>query len=175
LMAITSTLMFLPMNFSFRAGEMRDIEAMYALDQICFQRIFAFTKATFRYLAANCDNISIVAESRAGSLAGFAILEIHPPDSTCLTTIDIHPDFRRKGLGSHLLQHALKIASGRGLFKTHLQVYVGNEAAIAFYLGFGYCIEEYLPDFYARGVDACLMSFEVHFPAESIHEIRDYQ
>ena len=154
------------MTFSFRPGTYQDVGAMFELDRLCFDEPFAFDKMTFRHLMRSRGTISVVAEGADGVPAGFAILKKESLTATCLYTIDVHPKLRRKGLGKELLTRALKSARGKGLFKTYLQVYVENDAAIAFYLGFGYRIEGRLPDFYASGADALLMSLEIQFPAE---------
>ncbi len=163
------------MSIRFRPGHVRDIDAMYKLDLQCFQKPFVFTKMTFHYLMRAPGTISFVARSENGSMAGFVILEKQSRQSACLATIDVHPRHRRRGLGKKLLTLALASAFEKGLFKSQLQVYVGNDAAISFYLGYGYRIDGYLPDFYARGVDACQMSMETYFPTETLNEIRDNQ
>jgi len=148
------------MTYRFRNGRPDDVETMFRLDRICFQAPFNFRRETFRYLFSQSDMVSVVAENEAGEIVGFIIVEPMPPDASCVSTIDIHPGERRKGLGKDLLRAAMKEALGRNLFKSYLQVYVENRGAIDFYKSLGYQVVKMLPSFYGYERNGLLMFME---------------
>jgi [ribosomal protein S18]-alanine N-acetyltransferase len=141
----------------YRDGEIGDIDAMFRLDKACFRPPFSFHIDTFHYLLHQPGMISIVAENDAGEMLGFILVEPVPPDATCVSTIDVHPDKRRAGLATELLARTMEIAKERKLFKSFLQVYVENDGAIKFYKRLGYRILKRLPSFYGRQRDGFLM------------------
>lgn len=145
------------MNPAYRRGLPEDIEEMFHLDQICFSPPFAFSRPHFDHLMNSVDSISVLAHVDGSSLAGFVVLEPIPPDSHCIQTIDIRPEYRRRGIGAELMARAKTLAVDKGLFQSFLQVYVQNFQAIAFYESLGYQIANHLPDYYAPGLDATLM------------------
>ncbi|KAI9826751.1 MAG: hypothetical protein M1819_007296 [Sarea resinae] len=56
--------------------------------------------------------------------------------------LHLHPRLRRRGLGSHLLSLAERLAARLGLSATMLTVFVRNAAARAFYGRLGYVVDE---------------------------------
>ena len=72
--------------------------------------------------------------------------------------------YRRRGIGSALLEAAVEWAREIGVRKLELHVFPHNEPAIRLYEGFGFEREGYRRAHYRRGgeyVDAILMAYEV--------------
>ena len=72
--------------------------------------------------------------------------------------------YRRRGIGSALLEAAVEWARETGVRKLELHVFPHNEPAIRLYEGFGFEREGYRRAHYRRGgeyVDAILMAYEV--------------
>jgi RimJ/RimL family protein N-acetyltransferase len=72
--------------------------------------------------------------------------------------------FRRRGVGTALLEQAVDWARSVGVTKLELHVFPHNEAAIALYEQYGFVREGYRRRHYRRGreyVDAILMAYEV--------------
>lgn len=59
-----------------------------------------------------------------------------------LYTIAVHPDFRRSGIGSRLLEEAEARLNGMGCAKINLQIRAGNEGVSSFYTRHGYQVED---------------------------------
>ncbi len=56
-------------------------------------------------------------------------------------SVAVHPDHRKRGIGSHLVAHAERVLAERGCMKVNLQIMEGNEAVAAFYSALGYAAE----------------------------------
>ena len=71
-------------------------------------------------------------------------------DEARVTTIAVHPDHRRQGLGKELMHRLLERAVARGAVCSTLEVRAGNEAAIKLYEDLGYVTaglrKNYYPD-----------------------------
>jgi ribosomal-protein-alanine N-acetyltransferase len=79
-------------------------------------------------------------------------------DESHITTVCVHPDHRRKGLGKQMMLDILRESVERGLRCSTLEVRVSNESAIALYHHLGYqsvsVRRKYYPD---NGEDALIM------------------
>jgi putative acetyltransferase len=58
-----------------------------------------------------------------------------------VSTLAVHPDHRRKGIGRRLMEEILKVANGLGLRRVWLTVTADNYAAIHLYKGMGFEVE----------------------------------
>lgn len=57
-------------------------------------------------------------------------------------SVAVHPEHRKRGIGTQLMAHAERALSGRGCTKINLQIMAGNESVAAFYVSLGYAIEQ---------------------------------
>ena len=72
--------------------------------------------------------------------------------------------YRRRGIGTRLLEEAVGWARSSGVVKLELHVFPWNEPALALYEAFGFQREGYRKDHYSRDggyVDAILMAYRV--------------
>jgi len=133
----------------YRAG---DLEAMYALDLVCFEPVFRFSRRAMRRFAEAAGAVTVVAEAE-GDLAGFAIVQMEG-EVGYVVTLDVAPAWRRRGLARRLMEDAearVRAAGGVGM---ELHVFVRNVGAVLFYEGIGYGRIGRVEGFYARGMDA---------------------
>jgi ribosomal protein S18 acetylase RimI-like enzyme len=85
-------------------------------------------------------NHPIVAEDDDGHGVGLAWVRIEPTDGSTATLYQvwIHPDARRRHIGSALLHSAIQWAREAGADAMELHVALGPESAIAFYRHAGF-------------------------------------
>jgi ribosomal-protein-alanine N-acetyltransferase len=118
-----------------------DLDAMYALDCVCFAEEFRFSRRAMRAFAEARNAIALVAEDGAGGLAGFAIVHVEGPAKGrygYVVTLDVGPAWRRHGLATRLMREVERRLAGRGVAVMALHVHTGNDAAVRFYERAGY-------------------------------------
>ena len=101
---------------------------MYALDLICFEPVFRFSR---------------------GAMRGFA-------EAPGAVTVDVAPEWRRRGLARQLMAEVETKLHSAGAEKMELHVFTGNAEAIRFYQSIGYAPLGETKDFYAQSLHALL-------------------
>ena len=143
-------------EITLRNGTPADINAMYELDLLCFDKPFRFDFRSMRKYATHPEAIVLVAEVD-GQLRGFIVVNPKRPralQSAYVTTLDVHPDFRRQGIARALIADAERRAAETGAATIQLHVVTGNTDAIGFYESAGYEQLLLTEDFYAVGLNA---------------------
>lgn len=139
--------------FGLRDLAASDLEALTALDRICFERGIAFTRAQIAGFL-ELESVEGVAAEAQGRIVGFAIGYLRRPGLAGVLTIDVHPDCRRSGVGRALFRELLARFEQAGASRVRLEVDVRNADAIAFYRSFGFRRIGRLADYYGGGRDA---------------------
>lgn len=134
-----------------------DLEALYRLDQLCFEPGIAYTRPQIRRFLRLATARGAVAEV-GGEIAGFAIGYRSGRGVAHVLTLDVHPDFRRRRLGHALMRAVLSRLAEDGATETRLEVDVRNAGAIAFYERLGFRPLRRLEDYYAAGRPALEMA-----------------
>ena len=130
-----------------------DLPRLWKLDRICFEPGIAYSRREIRRFLLLPGARSVLAE-REGELMGFALGYPDAPDVARVVTLDVHPDFRRHGLGRRLLRELLAGLAAAGSARALLEVDVRNSGAIEFYRREGFRETRRLPSYYGRGLDA---------------------
>ncbi|MBS1798380.1 MAG: GNAT family N-acetyltransferase [Acidobacteria bacterium] len=134
------------------------MEAIVALDAVCFSQPFRFSRAAMRQFAEAENASTAIAETPEG-IAGFCIVHLEESEGATigyLVTIDVDERFRREGLGQRLLASVEEWVRESGGEAMYLHVYLKNEAAIGFYERSGYRSAGEQRGFYGPGIDAVL-------------------
>ncbi len=126
------------------AMEERDLDDVLALEKIAFSQPWT-RKMFLGELRGNAfaQNLAVRAEKgddsglAAGALLGYIMFwvvfeEVH------FMNLAVHPDARRKGLGSALVRHALSVGAERGAKTALLEVRASSAAALAMYERLGF-------------------------------------
>ena len=132
-----------------------DSDAMFALDELCFEPPFRFTARQMRGFARAPNARVIVAEAE-GVIAGFVILHVQWLENErvgYVVTLDVAEVWRRKGVASELMQHAEATATELACTGVLLHVYEHNLAAICFYERLGFCFLRSHESFYGKSRD----------------------
>lgn len=145
-----------------------DLEALYALDVVCFEEPFRFTRRAMRRFAEAANAQVVIAEAQA-VLAGFCIVHVEQPRGGMVgyvVTLDVAVAYRRQGVAWMLMVEAEQQAAAAGCEALALHVYTGNAAAVRFYAGFGFVRVGMAKGFYGPGLDAEVWRKEIG-PASS--------
>jgi ribosomal protein S18 acetylase RimI-like enzyme len=139
-----------------RGYQAGDLDAMYALDVMCFEKPFRFARSAMRRFAEAKKARMVIAEE-SDALVGFVILHIEEAEEGrigYIITLDVAPELRRRGIAGALMSEAERQAHMDGCAVLVLHVFTGNEAAIRFYAGTGFVRSHRAEGFYGPGVDA---------------------
>lgn len=140
----------------FRSYLSDDLGGMHALDAVCFEKPFRFSRAAMRRFAETANARVTIAEDQ-GELVGFVILHIQELESGrigYIVTLDVSPQRRRCGIAGRLMQETERKALGEGCSALVLHVFTGNEPAIRFYTSHGFVRSHREEHFYGPKMDA---------------------
>jgi ribosomal-protein-alanine N-acetyltransferase len=141
-----------------------DFEALWRLDQACFEEGVSYNKIELEHYIALKTAFTLIAESRTkeggkAEIRGFIIAHRRRGGYGHVLTIDVDPSFRQRGVGTMLLRGAHERLAREGCHTMFLETAVHNLPAIAFYKRHGYSVLRTLLRYYqATGMDAFLMS-----------------
>lgn len=148
------------MNVKIRKMTVDDLEQVVAIDRASFSLPWPVQSFKFEVAdnpAARCW-VAETVDDRC--VVGMLVLWLIV-DEAHIATLAAHPDFRRQGIGSELLTHALLWAYQEGARRAFLEVRAGNQAAQAMYRKFRFEISGSRPRYYKdNGEDAILMTLE---------------
>ena len=140
---------------TFRGYEEADFEAMFRLDEACFEGAFRFSRAMMRRFAEAKKARVVIAEEEG--LAGFCIVHVERVEGGrvgYVVTLDVAAAWRRKGLAAELMRRVETEAHEAGCGAMVLHVFVENDGAIRFYERCGYERWTRARGFYGEGGDA---------------------
>jgi ribosomal protein S18 acetylase RimI-like enzyme len=137
-----------------------DLDALHELDQICFRLGIAYSKEELTAMVAHQSCVSVMAEDENKILAGFAIGQYGDRQTyrhASIVSIDVSPDYRRRGLGRQLMQWMEGRLRERGAQSVRLEVAVDDPEAIGFYRHLGYRATRRIQNYYMNSLDAFVM------------------
>jgi len=145
-----------------------DFERLYEIDQACYARGIAYSRAMLRWYLKQRGSFCVVAEADAGpesggaglAIAGFIIAQ-RDGDAGYIVTIDVLEGQRRGGVGTALLEEAERRLAAMKVRYIELQTATNNEAGIAFWQRHGYRSSGVIPGYYLGRIDAYEMFKEV--------------
>jgi len=137
----------------FREGVPADLDRLWRLDQLCFEAGIAYSRSDLRRFLAMPRAACVLAEI-GPTLCGFALAYSRPRDLAHVVTLDVHPTFRRRGLGRRLIESVLERCAAAGAQRVALEVDVRNSGAIAFYRKLGFQESGRIHSYYGPGLDA---------------------
>lgn len=132
------------------------IERLAEIERLCFSKPWSYDG-----LAEELSNplaVFFVEEDENGVAVGYAGMH-HIVDEGYITNIAVHPDFRRRGIATKLLQALDKYADESGLTLLTLEVRRSNTTAINLYKREGFDEEGVRRGFYeCPAEDALIMT-----------------
>ncbi|HEY6293286.1 MAG TPA: N-acetyltransferase [Terriglobia bacterium] len=143
-----------------RAFRASDLEALYQLDQVCFAPGVAYSKADLESYIRRRDVKIWVAEARGeteAELPGFILVHCDRGKRGHIITIDVAPAWRRRAVGTALMDEAENWVRRRGGEFVLLETAERNLPAQMFYSRRGYLKLTRIEDYYGDGAAAWLM------------------
>jgi len=130
-----------------------DFEALYAIEELCFEPAFRFGRRMMRRLVSRLNSATWIAED-AAQMAGFAIVEWNREKAVIaayIQTIEVAPIRRNQGTARELLAHleASAVAAGAALIWLHVDA--TNSGAIRLYEAGGYQCQGRQENYYPGG------------------------
>jgi ribosomal protein S18 acetylase RimI-like enzyme len=133
-----------------------DLPTLYAIDQACFAPDISYTREEMAAFTGHRNSRTWVAEE-AGQIAGFLIASRERRKVLHIVTIDVLPAWRRRGVGSLLMEAAERWAGDHGLSLIALETAQDNIAAQKFYSARGYRKVGEIARYYADGTTAWVL------------------
>jgi ribosomal protein S18 acetylase RimI-like enzyme len=140
-----------------------DFEAIFALDQRCFDADTAYSRDDLNIFLTMRDSIAYVAELRR-KIVGFVIAQRYraqPAIQARIITLDVAPEAQRKGIATRLMDTAEAKLSELGVGRVRLEVSVENASAQALYGSRKYAPIGLIPHYYHHRVDGLVMEKEL--------------
>ncbi len=133
-----------------------DLHRVVEIENLSFNKDDAYSCEDFRRWLRYDPDLCLAAEID-GRIVGDMICREHH-GIVDLASCAIHPDFRRLGIGSALLEEIEARTKRRGLHRIELEVRKSNVSGFRFWQNMGF--EEFgvLPGFYPDGEDALRMA-----------------
>ena len=138
----------------FRDACFDDIESLYQLDKLCFHEDIAYKIEEFIIFLRYPRTYTVVQESGGGKIIGFVMTRQENDGEGHVITIDVHPNYRRHGIGTGLLHTAEGKLQELGVDIIGLEVDTNNTGALKFYLCNDYNIVSKIHGYYSRHRDA---------------------
>lgn len=143
------------MNITLRNNTPEDFDALHEIDQLCYEEEVAYSKrelhAYLRFRGSEC----VVAEVD-GAIAGFCI-GARQEERGYIVTIDVLPQYRRRHVGTALLQEIERRLAQNGVRQIALETATDNESAVSFWNKHGYRSRGVREKYYPNGRDAFAM------------------
>lgn len=133
-----------------RKGSVEDIPAFEFIDKLCFPQSLRYSRFDFIYYFFKKNVVTFVIEEEK-KVQGFIIADVKSPEVGHVISIDIHPFWRRSGLGSDLMAEVEGFFREMGIRKVILEVHESNVIAQMFYSNLGYRITQKLYNYYHSG------------------------
>ncbi|MFB3881652.1 MAG: ribosomal protein S18-alanine N-acetyltransferase [Armatimonadota bacterium] len=121
-----------------------DLEEVLAIERRAFPS--AWSRASYERELRSVNTYYFVARS-AGVLVGYTGMWI-VYDEAHVTTIAVHPQWRRRGLATRLMSMLIALARRDGAAKLTLEVRERNQAALALYRKLAFEEKGLLPGYY---------------------------
>jgi ribosomal-protein-alanine N-acetyltransferase len=137
-----------------------DLSTLYEIDQACFAPGISYSRDELaRFIGYRLAQTWVAEE--AGAITGFLIAHRQPRKILHIVTIDVLKAWRRRGVGSLLMDAAEQWAADQGLRIVGLETAEDNLVAHQFYESRGYRKVDVVERYYADGSAAWVMVKEL--------------
>jgi ribosomal protein S18 acetylase RimI-like enzyme len=136
-----------------RPAKKEDLPAILELEKICFKEE-TFHKRQIEYLLLKARSLVLVA-SLEGNIVGSIIILLRKHISNArIYSLNVQPSYRRKGIGSLLIDQSENLLAKMGYRNLTLEAGVNNIAARNLYTLNGFSVIRKIEKYYKNGDDA---------------------
>ena len=139
-----------------RAFRSEDLETLYKIDQACFPPGISYPREELRGFIGQRRSRTWIAEEN-GEVVGFLIAHRQAHNAAHIVTIDVVESWRRRHVGSLLMDAVEQWAREQTLLLVYLEAAENNAPAQSFYEARGYRKVDHLENYYADGASAWIM------------------
>ena len=133
-----------------------DLETLYRIDQACFPPGVSYSREELGGFIAHPNSRTWVAHA-GDEIVGFLVAGREPQQVGHIITIDVLEQWRRRAVGSALMDAAENWGRQQGLQLIYLETGEDNDAAKAFYGRRGYVKRRRIDRYYPNGRAAWIM------------------
>ena len=140
------------MFISIQPAKIDKLKILYEIEDKCFGED-VFPEDYLAYLLSVPNSISLIARVNE-EIAGFIIGLFYNHERKIIGhvyTLDVSPEYRRRSVGSRLLNELERIFAEKGIHTCYLETHLDDTVARSFYRKHGYAEAEMLKDYYAKG------------------------
>jgi ribosomal protein S18 acetylase RimI-like enzyme len=123
------------------------------LENICFKEE-TFHIRQLKYLLLKAKSLVLVAENEGNIIASMIILLRKHILNARIYSLNVHPEYRRMGIASSLMDFASDIIGKKGFDNITLETGINNTAAQNLYRSKGFQVDKKLSSYYSNGDDA---------------------
>lgn len=137
-----------------------EIQELVELDALCFEPpvnysyrdLLAYTKSEGAILLTEREGERLIAYCLGDALDG------------TIVTLDVHPEYRRRGLGRLLLKRMIEEMHRRGVPQAISQIAIDNLASLELHKSFGFKFDSILYNYYPDGSAAWELVLPLNSP-----------
>jgi [ribosomal protein S18]-alanine N-acetyltransferase len=130
-----------------------DLPALIELDKMCMKEE-EFNKKQWEYLLLKAKSLVFIASIDGNIIGSMVILLRKHIANARIYILNVHPAYRRAGIGKLLMDTSLKFLKDRGYRKITIETGINNQASINLYMSKGFKIDKILKKYYKSGEDA---------------------
>lgn len=127
-----------------------EVLALCELDTLCYEPGLEYDEENVRMFLAEKGSL-LIRIFKDNVMIGFQLSNIKKRE---LITLDVHPDYRRLGLGKKILKLTLEEFVSHKCKKVHCQISVRNIPSVMLHLKFGFKPLFIIPFYYPDGTAA---------------------
>lgn len=136
-----------------RLAKKEDLTALLELEKICIKEE-KFHEKQLEYLLLKGKSLVFVASIDGNIIGSMVILLREHISNARIYILNVHPAYRRKGIGGLFMDTALKFLKEKGFNKVTIETGIDNQAALNLYMSKGFLVDKILKKYYKTGEDA---------------------
>jgi ribosomal-protein-alanine N-acetyltransferase len=136
-----------------RIAKKEELPDLLALENLCFKEE-TFHKKQLGYLLLKAKSLVLVASADDKIIGSMIVLLRENILQARIYSLNVHPSYRRMGIGGLLMDAALEFLKERGFRKFTLEAGINNTAARNLYESKGFSVDKILRNYYKNGDDA---------------------